>query len=596
MVIIVLSCLKLVMETYFDSEENYPKTVHAFNIIDYVFNALFILEMILKVIAKGFIIDKGSYLRDLGSRLDFFIVIVSILDMVLVKLNIPMLKVLRALRPLRFLNKYKTMRVVLNSLVHAFGPLMNVALVLIVVWIIFAVLGMFFLSEKMGRCDLGGEGGVAYGISLEACAEEGKRWTRSYYNFDNILEALVTLFLISTKEGWQYAMFDGMDVGNSHEGGPIYNNNPWIVIFYVSFLFISTFFLLDLVAGVIFFQYGEEMQEHISEATHSCTEEQARWIMVQKLIYSADSNFDLSVMPKNRFREICFKIVVHGLFTTFMLVVIVFNMIVLCMDYEYASDSWDLTLLRINYSLTWVFVAEFLLKFIAFDWKYFTSFWNNLDFLIMVASLVDFGFNIGTSDGSAPLRFIKVFRITRIFRIVKLFKSRYLSGFVKILNTLIFSLPTVLNVYVLFAMNLFIWSIVAAFTFKDIEGKTIEEFNNDVWSFKTFHLAYFTLFRCSTGEEWQKIMFLYGDIPGYYTYSRLVFLGFAIFNEFLVMNLLKLVIVEIFESFYFNPESPLNIVSEYGKLFNDTWNLFTAKYSGKKIHHLDLCRFFAHLP
>ena len=71
------------------------------NELDFIFNYLFILECVLKVIALGFAMDEGSYLRDSWNRLDFFIVITSAIDMMLSNTNIPALKVLRMLRMIR---------------------------------------------------------------------------------------------------------------------------------------------------------------------------------------------------------------------------------------------------------------------------------------------------------------------------------------------------------------------------------------------------------------------------------------------------------------------------------------------------------------
>ena len=33
-----------------------------------------------------------------------------------------------------------------------------------------------------------------------------KQWTRSYYNFDHIGQSLVSLFVVSTREGWTTIM------------------------------------------------------------------------------------------------------------------------------------------------------------------------------------------------------------------------------------------------------------------------------------------------------------------------------------------------------------------------------------------------------
>ena len=46
-------------------------------IIDYVFTGLYTIEMILKIMGLGFILNRGSYLRDSFNILDFFIVITS---------------------------------------------------------------------------------------------------------------------------------------------------------------------------------------------------------------------------------------------------------------------------------------------------------------------------------------------------------------------------------------------------------------------------------------------------------------------------------------------------------------------------------------
>lgn len=57
--------------------------------------------MVMKIIALGFTMNEGSYLRDSWNGLDFFIVVTSIIDMMLTNTDIPALKVLRMLRMIR---------------------------------------------------------------------------------------------------------------------------------------------------------------------------------------------------------------------------------------------------------------------------------------------------------------------------------------------------------------------------------------------------------------------------------------------------------------------------------------------------------------
>jgi voltage-dependent calcium channel L type alpha-1D len=56
--------------------------------IDLVINSIFIIECIMKIIAYGYVMDQGSYLRDIWNMLDHFIVLISIVDMSLIGSNI----------------------------------------------------------------------------------------------------------------------------------------------------------------------------------------------------------------------------------------------------------------------------------------------------------------------------------------------------------------------------------------------------------------------------------------------------------------------------------------------------------------------------
>jgi hypothetical protein len=82
-VLIILSSIKLAGDTYLYTLEEDNIIVKASSITDDIFNYSFIIEMCLKVIAMGLIMDGGSYLRESWNQLDFFIVCSSIVDMVL---------------------------------------------------------------------------------------------------------------------------------------------------------------------------------------------------------------------------------------------------------------------------------------------------------------------------------------------------------------------------------------------------------------------------------------------------------------------------------------------------------------------------------
>jgi len=86
LVIILLSSIKLALDTY-DLFGDYSDP------IDIFFNSIFIAEATFKIISNGFCFDQGSYLRSSWNDLDFIIVIISLIDMFLSKLNLTYQKV-----------------------------------------------------------------------------------------------------------------------------------------------------------------------------------------------------------------------------------------------------------------------------------------------------------------------------------------------------------------------------------------------------------------------------------------------------------------------------------------------------------------------
>lgn len=123
---------------------------------DYAFTAIFALEMIIKQISMGFVVSKGSYLRDSWCQVDMFIVILSIMDLSLTNFDLPVIKVLRllrTLRPLRIISHNVSMKIMINALIESLISVFNVAIVMIVVWLIFAILGVSLFGGKLYHCE-----------------------------------------------------------------------------------------------------------------------------------------------------------------------------------------------------------------------------------------------------------------------------------------------------------------------------------------------------------------------------------------------------------------------------------------------------------
>lgn len=155
MILIGLSSLKLVVDTFFD--DNTPeKYVRIFNTIDKIFNYAFLFEMLIKMCAIGFIMDDGSYLRESWNQLDFFIVVSSMLDMLLEDLKVDFIKILRllrVLRPLRFISHNLALKMIVVALLESVGGIVNVIIVVVMVWLIFAIIGVNTFGGAFYYCD-----------------------------------------------------------------------------------------------------------------------------------------------------------------------------------------------------------------------------------------------------------------------------------------------------------------------------------------------------------------------------------------------------------------------------------------------------------
>lgn len=100
-------------------------------------------------------LDNTTYLRDSWNILDFVIVIFSLVELIFSGSNLSIIKVLRllrTLRPLRFITHNVSMKIVVNSLLSSVKGIMNVGVVVIIVWLMFAILGVSLFSGKFYSC------------------------------------------------------------------------------------------------------------------------------------------------------------------------------------------------------------------------------------------------------------------------------------------------------------------------------------------------------------------------------------------------------------------------------------------------------------
>ena len=83
-------------------------------------------------------------------------------------------------------------------------------------------------------------------VTKEECRRySGRRRANQQYNFDNIGQALVVVFVASTADNWQDTMYNGIDTVDVGKN-MIYGYNMWNSIYYVIATMLSCFFWANM--------------------------------------------------------------------------------------------------------------------------------------------------------------------------------------------------------------------------------------------------------------------------------------------------------------------------------------------------------------
>ena len=111
---------------------------------------------------------------------------------------IRILRMLRVLRPLRFISRNVGLKMIVVALLDSVGHIFNVLIVLVMVYLVFAILGVNFMMGVMFYCSI--DPLILH--TKTTCEIAGGEWEVYDHNFDNVLQAYISLYVVSSLEGW----------------------------------------------------------------------------------------------------------------------------------------------------------------------------------------------------------------------------------------------------------------------------------------------------------------------------------------------------------------------------------------------------------
>ncbi|CAH2260793.1 jg26204, partial [Pararge aegeria aegeria] len=577
---ILASSVMLAMEDPVGKKESETMT-EVLRKIDYFFTAVFTLELLLKVVTYGFVLHKDAFCRSAFNLLDLLVVIVSLVSVSGSKTvsSIKILRVFRVLRPLRAINRAKGLKHVVQCVIVAIKTIGNILLVTNLLQFMFAVMGVQMFKGKFYRCTditkvTSDECRGAYLIYKDGRLQlEDRQWVNYKFNFDNVLKGMLTLFTVSTFEGWPGLLSTSMD-SNMENHGPVENSRPLVAFFYISYIIVIAFFMVNIFVGFVIVTFQKEGEQEFKDCEldknqRNCIEFALKAKPVRRYI------------PKHRIQYKTWWFVTSQRFEYVIFFFIVLNTIALMMKYHNANAEYKKALDYLNMILTTVFMLEFVFKLSAFRFKnYFGDAWNTTDFILVVGSIIDivvtqvnenradFRIIVNQNNEGNLLKYITFFRLFRAMRLIKLLSRG--ERIRTLLWTFIKSFQALPYVALLIVLLFFIYAVVGMQLFGKIEedGEVITSNNN----FQTFGGALMVLFRSATGEAWQEIMMALspnederpGAPPGCIhadnynatdaddnnCSSRLAypyFISFSLLCTFLIINLFVAVIMDNFD-------------------------------------------------
>uniref|UniRef100_I3LIY3 Voltage-dependent L-type calcium channel subunit alpha n=1 Tax=Sus scrofa TaxID=9823 RepID=I3LIY3_PIG len=542
---------------------------------DIAFTSVFTVEIVLKMTAYGAFLHKGSFCRgpsilgqsarginrrdgEAGAGVQSWGQEAALSPTLAAPRSsaisvVKILRVLRVLRPLRAINRAKGLKHVVQCVFVAIRTIGNIVLVTTLLQFMFACIGVQLFKGKFFSCnDLSKmteeeckgyyyvyKDGDPTQMELRA-----RQWIHNDFHFDNVLSAMMSLFTVSTFEGWPELLYKAID-SYEEDKGPVYNHRVEMAIFFIIYIILIAFFMMNIFVGFVIVTFQEQGETEYKNCELNKNQVPVRLKARPLRCY----------IPKNPYQYQVWYVVTSSYFEYLMFALIMLNTICLGMQVRALGPTPTGPGPKQAHpgdpSPRGYFGDPHIIDVIL----------SEIDtFLASSGGLYCLGGGCGNVDPDESARISSAFfRLFRVMRLIKLLSRA--EGVRTLLWTFIKSFQALPYVALLIVMLFFIYAVIGMQMFGKIamvDGTQINRNNN----FQTFPQAVLLLFRCATGEAWQEILLAcrYGQLcdpesdylPGEeYTcgtdFAYYYFISFYMLCAFLIINLFVAVIMDNFD-------------------------------------------------
>ncbi|XP_030584404.1 sodium channel, voltage gated, type VIII, alpha subunit b isoform X9 [Archocentrus centrarchus] len=265
--------------------------------VEYTFTGIYTFESLTKIVARGFVIDGFTFLRDPWNWLDFMVISMAYITEFVNLGNVSALRTFRVLRALKTISVIPGLKTIVGALIQSVKKLSDVMILTVFCLSVFALIGLqLFMGNLRNKCviwpvnltDLYPPNGsrvfdwTEYSMNtsnfyflpgqLDAllcgnssdsgrcpegftCMKAGRNPNYGYTSFDSFGWAFLTLFRLMTQDFWE-----NLYMLTLRAAGKTY------MIFFVLVIFVGSFYLVNLILAVVAMAYEEQNQATIEEA------------------------------------------------------------------------------------------------------------------------------------------------------------------------------------------------------------------------------------------------------------------------------------------------------------------------------------------
>ncbi|KFM76771.1 Voltage-dependent calcium channel type D subunit alpha-1, partial [Stegodyphus mimosarum] len=411
----------------------------------------------------------------------------------------------------------------------------------------------------------------------EVCRLHWEGPNHGIINFDNFGLAMLTVFQCVTNEGWTSVLYNVNDACG----------NAWPWIYFLSLIILGSFFVLNLVLGVLSGEFSKEREKAKARGDfHKLREKQQieedlrgylDWITqaediepdeganqdedgrleleADKLEGEASSQENISSPSwwevkkrqfdrhNRRIRRECRKLVKSQAFYWIVIVLVFLNTITLASEHHDQPNWLDHFQEQANIFFVALFTMEMFLKMYSLGFQgYFVSLFNRFDCFVVISSILEMV--LLYTDVMPPLG-VSVLRCVRLLRIFKV--TKYWTSLCNLVASLINSVRSIASLLLLLFLFIVIFALLGMqvfggrFNYKDLEEKPRHNFDS-------FVQALLTVFQILTGEDWNEVMYdgirAYGGIGSYGALACIYFIILFICGNYILLNVFLAIAVD----------------------------------------------------